>query len=53
MGNVTIRRERNLYEWRKGRLFFHKTWNDRMKGKKEKRKKGFKPPFLKKKSQEN
>jgi hypothetical protein len=32
----------------RGRIVFQKTWNDKMKGKKEKRKKGFKPPFFKK-----
>jgi hypothetical protein len=31
----TIRRERRLYEQSKGRPVFQKTWNDKMKGKKE------------------
>jgi hypothetical protein len=40
-----IRREKHLYEQSRGRPIFQKAWNDKMKGKKEKRKKGFKPPF--------
>jgi hypothetical protein len=46
----TIRRARNLYEKSKGRPVFQKAWNDKLKGKKDQRKKGFKPPFFKKKS---
>jgi hypothetical protein len=33
----TIKRERNLYEQRKGGSVFQKSWNDKMKGKNEKR----------------
>jgi hypothetical protein len=42
----TISRARHLYEKIKGRLVFQKTWNDRMKEKKDQREKFFKPPFL-------
>jgi hypothetical protein len=44
----TIRREKHLYEKSRGRRVFQKHWNDKMKGKKDKIKKGFKPPFVKK-----
>jgi hypothetical protein len=47
----TVRRERHLYEKIRWRPIFQKTWNDKMKGKEEKRKKGFKPPFFKNISQ--
>jgi predicted AlkP superfamily phosphohydrolase/phosphomutase len=43
-----IRRENHLYEHRRGRSVFQKTWNDKMKGKRDQRKKGFNPPFFKK-----
>jgi hypothetical protein len=49
----TIRRVRHLYEKRKGRPIFQKSWNDKMKGKKDQRKKGFKPPLFKNNSQAN
>jgi hypothetical protein len=49
----TIRRARNLYEQRKGRLVFEKAWNEKMKGKKDQRQKGFKPPFFKNNFQVN
>jgi hypothetical protein len=49
----TIRRERHLYEKRKGRPVFQKTWTEKLKGKREKRKKGFKPPFFKDNSHAN
>jgi len=49
----TIRRERNIYEERKGRPFFQKAWNDKLKGKKDQTHKGFNPPFFINKSQEN
>jgi hypothetical protein len=54
-GNLeeTIRREKHIYEKIKGRLIFQKYWNDKMKSKKDQRKKGFKTPFFKNKSQEN
>jgi hypothetical protein len=42
----TIRRVKHLYEQRKGRPVFQKAWNDKMKGKKDQRKKGFRPPFF-------
>jgi hypothetical protein len=48
-----IRRERHLYEKRKGRSVLQKAWNDKMKGKKDQRKKGFKPPFFNNNSQVN
>jgi hypothetical protein len=48
-----IRREKNLYEQGRGRPVFQKYWNDKMKGKKEKGQKSFKPPFFKNKSQTN
>jgi hypothetical protein len=48
-----IRREKHLYEQSRGRPVFQKSWNDKMKGKKDQRKKGFKPPFFKNNSQEN
>ena len=47
------RREKHLYEKRRGRSFFQKYWNEKMKGKKEKRHKGFKPPFFRNNSQAN
>jgi len=40
-----IRKEKHLYEQRRGRPTFQKSWNDKMKGKMVKMKKGFKPPF--------
>ena len=49
----TIRRARHLYEQSRGRPFFQKAWNDKMKGKNYQRKKGFKPPFCKNNSKEN
>jgi hypothetical protein len=48
-----IGRARNIYEQIKGRPIFQKVWNDKMKGKKDQRKKGFKPPFFRNNSQEN
>jgi hypothetical protein len=42
----TIRRERHLYEKIKGSPFFQIYWNDKMKEKKDQRKKGFNPPFF-------
>jgi hypothetical protein len=48
-----IRRENHLYEQSKGRTGFQKSWNDKMKGKKNQRKKGFKLPFFKNNSQSN
>jgi hypothetical protein len=42
----TIRIKRNLYEKSKGKLVLQKDWNDNMKGKKDQRKKFFKPPFF-------
>jgi hypothetical protein len=47
----SIRRENHLYEKRGGRPFLKKSWNDKIKGKKEQRKKGFKPPFFRNNSQ--
>jgi hypothetical protein len=49
----TIRRERHLYEKSRGRPVFQNTWNDKMKGKREKRRKCVKPPFFNNNSQEN
>jgi hypothetical protein len=49
----SIRRENHLYKQSKGMLVFQKTWNDKMKGKNDQRKKGFKPPFFKNNSQAN
>jgi hypothetical protein len=46
-------RAKHLYEKSKGRPVFRKTLNDKMKGKKDQMKKGFKPPFFEKKYQEN
>jgi hypothetical protein len=40
-----IRRENNIYEKSIGRQVFQRTWNDKMKGKRDQRKKCFKPPF--------
>jgi hypothetical protein len=39
------RREKHLYEQSRGRPIFQKSWNDKMKGKNDQRKKGFEPPF--------
>jgi len=50
---VAIRIENNLYEKSRGTPGFQESWNDNMKGKKDQRKTGFKPPFFKKNSQEN
>jgi hypothetical protein len=41
----TIRRERNIYEQRRGRLVFQNTYNDKMRGKKDQRKTKFKTIF--------
>jgi hypothetical protein len=49
----TIRRARHLYEQSKGRPIFQKSWNDKMKDKKDQRKKGFKPPFFRNNFQVN
>jgi hypothetical protein len=49
----TISKERNIYEQRKGRSVFQKAWNDKTKGKKDQRQKGFMPPFFRNNSQEN
>jgi hypothetical protein len=49
----TIRRVRHLYEQRRGRSIFQKNWNDKMKGKREKRRKVFNSPFFKNNSQAN
>ena len=49
----SIRRERHLYEKSKGRPIFQKSWNEKMKGKKDQRKKGFNPPFFRNNSQAN
>jgi hypothetical protein len=48
-----IRRENHLYEHRRGRPVFQKSWNDKIKGKKDRRKKSFKAPFFKNNFQEN
>jgi hypothetical protein len=48
-----IRREKHLYEQSRGRIIFQKSWNDKMKGKKDQRKKYFNPPLFNKISQEN
>jgi hypothetical protein len=49
----TIRRERHIYEQSRGRLVFQKCWNEKMKGKKDQRKKGFKPLFFNNNTQAN
>jgi hypothetical protein len=49
----TIKRSRHLYEQRKGGPMFQKDWNDKMKGKKDQRQKGVKPPFFINNSQAN
>jgi hypothetical protein len=49
----TIRRARHIYEQSKGRTVFQKAWNDKMKGEKDQRNKGFKPSFFRNNSQEN
>jgi hypothetical protein len=48
-----IRRERHLYEKSIGRPVFQKDWNDKVKGKNDQRKKGFKPPFFNNNTQAN
>jgi hypothetical protein len=48
-----IRREKYLYEQSRGRSFFQKDWNDKMKFKKEQRQKGFKTSFFRNKSLAN
>ena len=47
-----IRRANHIYEQSRGRPVFQKSWNDKIKGKKYQRHKGFKFPFFKKNSQE-
>ena len=49
----TIRRARRLYEQSKGRPVFKKDWNDKMKDKKDLRKKSFKPLFFRNNFQAN
>jgi hypothetical protein len=44
------RRAKHIYEQSGGRAIFQKYWNDKMNGKKDQRKKDFKPPFFKKNS---
>ena len=48
-----IQREKCLYEHSNGRPIFEKAWNDKMKGKRDQRQKGFKPPFFKNNTQAN
>jgi hypothetical protein len=48
-----IRREKHLYEQNRGRPIFQNTWNDKMKGKRDQRKKCFNPLFFKNNSQKN
>jgi hypothetical protein len=48
-----IRRAKPIYEQSRGSPIFQKTWNEKMKGKMEKRKRGFNPPFSKNNSQAN
>ena len=48
-----IRRVTHICVHRTGRPIFQKAWNDKMKGKRDQRKKGFKPPFLKNNYQAN
>jgi hypothetical protein len=49
----SIRRSRHLNEQSRGRPIFQKDWNDKIEGKNDQRKKGFKPPFFKNKNQAN
>jgi hypothetical protein len=49
----TITRSKHLYKQCKGRPNFKKTWNNKMNGKKEKRKQCFKPPSFNNISQAN
>ena len=42
----TIRREKCLYDKQKEKPTFQKSWEDKKKFKREKRKKGIKPPFF-------
>jgi hypothetical protein len=49
----TIRRARNIYDKSKGRPMFQKDWNNKMKWKRDQRKKGFKPPFFRNNSKAN
>jgi hypothetical protein len=49
----TIRRERHLYEQRKGSPVFQKAWNDKIKYKKDQMKEVFKTPFFRNNSQAN
>jgi hypothetical protein len=49
----TIRKEKHIYEKSKGRIVFQKDWSEKMKGMRSQRKKFFKPPLFKNKSQEN
>ena len=49
----SIRREKHIYEEIRGRPILQKVWNEKMKGKKDQRHKGFKPPFFINKSQAN
>jgi hypothetical protein len=42
-----IRRAKHLYEHSRGRSVFQNAWNDKIKGKRDQRNKGFKPPIFK------
>jgi hypothetical protein len=49
----TIRRIRHMYEQSNKRLVFQKSWNDKMKDKKDQGQKDFKPPFFRNNFQAN
>jgi hypothetical protein len=46
-----IRKDKYLYEKNRGRPTFQKAWDDKKKGNMDQRKKGFKPPFIRNRSQ--
>jgi len=47
----SIRKDKCLYEQRKGRPTFQQAWGDKKKGKMDQSKRGFKPPFIRNSSQ--
>jgi hypothetical protein len=47
-----IRKDKFLYDKRKGISAFQKSWDDNKEGKMDQRKKGFNPPFIRNRPQE-
>jgi hypothetical protein len=49
----TIKKDKYLYEKGKGKEYLQKSWRDKKKKKYDQRRKGFKPPFSRNKSNKN